>query len=99
MNIRVAAACLVPCLSELVRHLTCELGCRGVSGESVRGRKEIAFERCGCRVEIADQARIARNFEKVFPPDEAEFADGVRNVEHVGAFWYPQLVVIHFSAR
>ena len=61
--------------------------------------EEVAFERGGLRVEIADERGVAGGFQEFGGGEEAQLLDRGGDIEHVPAFGHDQLVVEDIAAR
>ena len=70
-----------------------------MAAELVGVREEIAFERGGARVQVADHRRVARCIQKPGSRKNPQLLCRCRDIEHVLTFGHHQFVIVNISAR
>ena len=88
-----------PGFAELAGHEAAEALGGGVAAEPVGVGEEIALERGGLRVEIADERGVAGGVQESGGGEEAQLLDRGGDIEDISAFGHDQLVVEDIAAR
>ena len=89
---------VAPRFAEAAGHDAAEALGGGVAAEPVSIWKQVAFERGGARVQVADEGRVAGGGQKSAGWEKTQVPGGGGDIEHVAALRHDQFVIEDVAA-